>query len=345
MESFRWSSVQPLSLASVVSGQASSSDAMRALVFSLAHRMNIDSLADHYQVTLSPDYALANLQQINATPVYLAFHFQNSFDNLLGSLLSRAASSSQCAKIIVVCSELKAEYVQKIHWLNEITIDSLEVKAVELSFWQLDQSERLLAAISQRVEAQGISQGIEFLQPDMTLRSSKSLQKNTLPQYTEFWLNFNNELLKRKSEIVGQKPQNKPWVSFALNNEFSLAVSVNPVAKRCLVGLVMRGQNALNYYEKLHEMRSSIEDELDMSAEWETKKDRNLCRIFVKHVNFNFADKQQWPALQAWLVDMLEIFQRVFALKIEALHLQKRFITARETGLKHRSNWEAASGS
>ena len=229
---------------------------------------------------------------------------------------------------------MKAEYVQKIHWLNEITIDSLEVKGVELSVWQLDRSECLLAAISQRVEAQGIEQRIEFLQPDMALRQTEPSQKTTLHDYTEFWLSFNNELLKRKSQIVGPKPPNKPWVSFALDNEFSLAVSVNPAARRCLVGLVMRGQNALNYYEKLYEMRASIENELEMSAQWETKKDRNLCRIFVKHVNFNFADKQQWPALQAWLVDMLEIFQRIFVLQIETLHLQERFVTLRETGSK-----------
>jgi hypothetical protein len=349
VEPFRWGSIQPLGLAplfSIENNGVAQWIKSRLFIEALGDCLGFSwKVKDLKGLQLTERYDLSFAEGENGEPVFVCFQLTGSVDDTIGSLLAQAKGQN-LAKLIVVNSVLTNEYTAQICWLNQITVPGIKVYGLELDFWRVNQSDTVLPLVTATIDERGLHRELHLIDQQQTscgtYQATESIAKPLLP-FTEFWLTFNSELLKRKSRIVGQKPGPKNWASYPLDDNFRIVASLDSSVQSCSVGLVIAGENPERYYEQLVTMRVSVERELGTEAYWEVKKDRGFCRIYVRYFGYDVKDKNQWPALRLWLVTMVEKFQTVFELKINALSLQDRFHLAAETGMQQKMNWENAS--
>ena len=348
MEPLRLCSVEPLNyseLFSIEKDSSAPSVQLDPLLLEITRFFGLktDRCSSACQATVSSERYMLSFTGLEANEsLHLCFHMSGSIEDSIASLFALASDQFN-AKLIFVCATMDEHSVKQLQWLNDITIRSLEVYGLELNLWRAVLTNGVLPLVSAYVDAQGLHRQLQVLgQESSSPREDKVQvsQTESLQVYTEFWLAYNNELLRRKSTIAGQKPGPRNWMSYPFNDDFSLVASLNPAMQSSAIGLVISGSNAQIYFEHLNKMKDTIERELAMKVTWQVKPEREICRIFVRHYGFDFTDKKQWPSLHTWLVDMLEKFQSVFEFKIHALYLQGRFDTARKEGLKQKMGWD-----
>lgn len=278
--------------------------------------------------------------------VHFCFHSGKDVSDISAHLLARAVGEAKVT-FIVILEQITQEHINQLLWLNQITIADLRVYGVELGIWQVERSDIVLPIATAIVSDNGVKRAHNLLikpQPCISLQDELASDDSKLLPYIEFWLSFNAELIKRKSKVVGPKPQDKNWVSYPLADCFKMVASVEPDTLSCAVGIVISGNTSKQYFEQLLEMKTIIEQELGIEALWETRKERSFCRIYTRTYGYDVTDKNQWPVMQLWLATMMEKFQLVFDLKINSLLLQEKFSNAKETGMMQKINWESASG-
>ena len=350
MEPLRLCSVEPLNYSELFSFKGDSwvpLFTISPILFEISRFFGLDASfqAEDDQALISAERYMASSSLSNESEcVHICLHLSGDIEDSIASMFS-LASERLDATLILVASTLCDNAIKKLQWLDAITIDSVKVCGLELNFWRTLDTNRVLPFVSSSLDEKGSQRQLQILgQEIMTEQTEQAVNGEPLQVYTEFWLAFNNELLRRKSAIVGQKPVPRNWVSYPINDDFSLVASLNPAMESSAIGLVISGRKSQAYYEQLIEMRETIECELTMPASWQAKPEREICRIFVRHYGFDFTNKAQWPVLHKWLASMLEKFQTAFELKINALYLQDRFDITHETGLKHKMGWDAAAG-
>ena len=231
----------------------------------------------------------------------------------LGKLLTYA-SGHDAAVMVWVAKEIREEHRQTLDWLNQHTDGNIDFYAVIVEIVQIDDSR---PACSFKLVA--------F--PNEYRKSAiKSKDGGTTTERGEAYRAFFQDLidqLRDKHRFTGARvgpPQN--WYSFAsgISGITYGAVFASKEQVRTEIYIDF-GDTARNkaLFDELLESRETIEREFGEPFQWERLDHRQGSRIAIYRQGSIESDTQSLQEIQAWTIDYLLRFKKIFGPKLPAL--------------------------
>lgn len=221
----------------------------------------------------------------------------------LGQLLTYAAGL-KAATIVWVAERFEDEHRAALDWLNEITSETFAFYGLEIELWQIENSPpapmfNLIAEPNEwtrEVQQKADSQVSDLKQ-----------------QQRRFWLALRDILLERKSKVRPQKAHPQHWTDFALGRSGAwLCATVNKGKKYISVEFSFRGPPGKVWFNELEANRDAIEAMIGPELSWQRLDGRKQSRIALYRQNTDPTDESDWAAQHTWLVEKLELFDKVF---------------------------------
>ena len=223
----------------------------------------------------------------------------------LGQVLTYA-TGLKAATIVWVAAEFAEEHRETLSWLNEITDDLYQFFGVEVKVWTIEDS------------AYGVEFNVVSSPKDW---ASPVIDDDDSDWRTRFWSRFREHLLEQTSKFKIRKSSEKTFVGFGIGRpEFRLYATLSPQKAQIGIRLRMRGPNATAHFHLLEEQAVEIEQEFDTSLEWNELPGKKSCRVSLDKKDTNPTDEADWPNQHAWLTEKLELFDRVFRHRVQALN-------------------------
>ena len=234
----------------------------------------------------------------------------------LGKLITYAAGLG-AAYAVLISPEFREEHRSALTWLNSISAEDFGFFGVALEAGRIGDS---LPAPLLRVE----------VKPDGWLRSVRATQRAKTGRellYLRFWAEFLPALV---SEYPGWTRRNRPttdsWMQLPTGRS---GLSITPcfckpegeyqlrVELYIDVGNAERNKAA---FERLHEQKARIEEDLGEALDWDRLDDRRGSRISLYYAGgIEVSEEEKWPAARDWLVDAAGRMHQVFAPAIRDL--------------------------
>jgi hypothetical protein len=218
------------------------------------------------------------------------------------------AAGLKAVTIVWIARNFTDEHRSALDWLNQITNEDINFFGLEVELWQIGSSDvapkfnvvsrpnewdSTVEAIKQDIEAQG-------------------LKGAGLIQY-EFWSGLRDYINQHSSAIRPSKPNATNWVSYAIGRSDTNMISFfNTRHNRLGVILILAGANSKFHFRYLRDQQDAIEQELGHSLEWDEKPDVIESHIKIQRIDIEPDNRQMWPEYHAWMLQMLEAFDRVF---------------------------------
>lgn len=162
---------------------------------------------DRIEVPVGPYFADILAKDASGEYVVIENQFGKTNHDHLGKLLTYGATLGVSA-MVWIAEQFTEEHRKTVEWLNERTIDSLSLYAVQLEVLQIDDSP---PAIRFNV----ISQPNQVVRAATAAKSSGSLTE-TQQMQLEFWTMFRDRLLEKKVIPSAQTPRPQYWFDVAL---------------------------------------------------------------------------------------------------------------------------------
>ena len=225
----------------------------------------------------------------------------------LGQVLTYA-SGLKAATVVWVAAGFTEEHRATLSWLNEITDDLYQFFGVEIKVWTIEDS----------------PYGVEFYVVSSPKDwASPVIDDDDSDWRTRFWRQFRECLLEKESKFKIRKPSEKTFVGFGIGHpEFGLQATLSPQKRQIGIRLRMRGPNATAHFHLLKEQAVEIEQKFDTSLEWNELPGKKSCRISLHKKDTVPTDEEDWLNQHAWLAEKLELFDRVFRQRIQALNAE-----------------------
>ena len=99
---------------------------------------------------------------------------------------------------------------------------------------------------------------------------------------------------------------------------FGLIIFVNIRDGRIAVAVSVEGADAFAHFHLLQAEKEDIESELGYPLEWEEKPGNKNSTILVRQ-DGDTKDENQWPEFNAWTLEKMDDFDRVFRARIKQL--------------------------
>ncbi len=222
----------------------------------------------------------------------------------LGQLIAYAAGK-EAGVVVWVCRELLEEHRQAIDWLNRGGLNA-EFFGVRLELLQVDNSK---PAVSFRC--------VSF--PNNWFRQSRSGTSSELTPTQTAYCNFFQRLLdelREKHKFTNGRvapPQN--WYSFSTGvRGLSYGVSFAKEQKlqaELYIDIKDPDKN-LEILKWLRSKADTLQKEFDDKLEWEDLEDRQGCRVACYRDGSIHDSQDKLEEYQAWFVDRLLRFKKVF---------------------------------
>ena len=242
--------------------------------------------------------------------------FNDTDHDHLGKLITYAAGLG-AAYAVLISPEFREEHRSALTWLNSISAEDFGFFGVALEVWRIGNS---LPAPRLRVE----------VKPDGWLRSVRATQRAKTGRellYLRFWDEFLPALV---SECPGWTRRNKPttdsWMQLPTGRT---GLSIIPCfckpedEYRLRVELYIDVGDAKTNkaaFERLHEQKARIEEDLGEALDWDRLDDRKGARISLYYAEgIEVSEEEKWPAARNWLVDAAGRMRQVFAPAIRDL--------------------------
>lgn len=234
----------------------------------------------------------------------------------LGQLLTYAAGL-QAVTIVWIARDFTEEHRATLDWLNEITDDRFNFFGLEIELWRIGES-----AVAPKFNV--VSKPNDWTKTVSTAanRIEAGELSETRQTQLQYWTQFRDFLLERKSTLRPQKPQAQHWTNFAVGrSNFWLVAFVSMREHRIGCGLVISGPDSKPAFRLLEQERNVIEAEIQAALEWEELPDKKESHVFIRLQQTDPADRQKWPEQQQWLVDKLEAFHRAFSGRVKEIDI------------------------
>lgn len=258
-------------------------------------------------------------------PVLVEVQFDDTSDEKLGQLVTAAAGLDEVT-LVLIADRVSDQHLSALRWLNRITPAGVNVYGLEVDFWQIGDSAlaptlTILVRPGDEAHKQVESSRQKPAPMPVPATAGSTPTAKAAPQFLEYWLAFNGNLLHRKSTVIGQKPTSSNWMSFPMGGpNFSLIATVSPRDHFIAVGLVLSGPEAKNNFQLLQHSKVSIESEIGAPLEWQELPEKAESRILLRKYGVDPETRQSWEEQHEWLADKLERFQKAFVLRVEALN-------------------------
>lgn len=220
----------------------------------------------------------------------------------LGQTLTYAAGL-KAQTIVWIAASFREEHRSALDWLNEMSAQDINFFGIEIELWQIGDSE---PAPKFNVVAK----------PNNWSRSAKvvaerrgSMTPGQTAQF-EYWTAFAEYLQAKPIGIRPPKPYPVNWMSWGLGRSGGKMMAIAN-AKEIMVGVDLDSRAHPTWFEKLHEDRGSIEEELGFALEWQQKPGNKFSILRIR-TSMDTRAKSKRPAAFAWMIKHMQAIETVF---------------------------------
>lgn len=226
---------------------------------------------------------------------------QSNHDHL-GKLITYA-SGLDAEVIVWIVKKAREEHGSAIEWLNNNTVSKINFFLIELHAYRIGDS--LPAPKFEVVE-----------QPNEFIKSSKSNQNRSEDSEIQanrlnFWNQFNEVIEQRGKPFNIRKANTAHWYDVVIGVT-NAHIAITLVNKDNFVGIDFYINNDKELFDRLHEQRECIEEELNLLLEWQRLDDKKASRIKHKIQGFSFQDTSNYNELMNEIIDIVIQFRKTF---------------------------------
>lgn len=239
-------------------------------------------------------------------PVIIENQFGASDHKHLGQVLTYA-SGFLATKIVWIAEDFNAEHRTAIRWLNKNTQSGVSFFCVRIKALKIGDS--LPAPYFDLVEAPE-SWGRSY----QVARPKTEREKEKTSSYQKFWGAFDQYVVDRGLPWSGNRSSTGPQRFMKLREGAYLVPSLR--GDQIYLGLKMESLYAERYYRALFAEKGQIEEEVGEELKW--KENPTTFWAILKN-GWDLSDEDQWPPALEWLHRSLELFDKVFAPRLDAV--------------------------
>jgi hypothetical protein len=280
----------------------------------LSDAIGMDLQLEKIEVPVGPYFADILAKDASGDYVVIENQFGKTNHDHLGKLLTYGATLGATA-VVWIAEQFTDEHRKTVEWLNDRTIDSLSLYAVQLEVLQIDDSP---PAIRFNV----------INQPNEVVRAATAAKSSGAPTETqqmqlEFWTMFRDRLLERKVIPSAQTPRAQYWFDVALGrSNIFLSNIFDTSASRIGIRLYIRNSIAEAALAQLGKEKEAIEREIGQTLSWNpTPEKRDKIIGLFRHVDLS--NRDAWPEYCDWLVNFVGQFRKTFVPRIKTLKLNE----------------------
>ena len=278
----------------------------------LSEAIGRDLQLERIEVPVGPYWADMLAKDANGEYVVIENQFGKTNHDHLGKLLTYGATLGASA-VVWIAEQFTEEHRKTLDWLNERTIDSLSLYAVQLEVFKIDES-------SPAIRFNIISQPNQVVRDATAARIAGPLTPAQQLQL-EFWTLFRGRLIERKVIPSAQTPRPQYWFDVALGrNNFVLSNILDTTGRKIGVRVYINNRIADSALQQLEKDKVAIENEIGQKLHWNpspNKRDK-IIGLYKEVDPFN---RDEWPAYCDWLVEYVAKFRKAFMPRIKALNL------------------------
>lgn len=233
----------------------------------------------------------------------------------LGQLLTYAAGL-EAVTIIWVAQRFTEEHRATLDWLNQITDDKFNFFGVEVELFRINDS-----PVAPHFNV--VSKPNDWSKT--VSKAAKGIESGnitpTKQRQLEFWTALREYAEAKGSPLRFQKPLPQHWTILGVGRAgFSMWATVSLQEQEVSAQLVINTDNPKADFRQLQAMKAAIEAEAGEAFTWREQPEKVQSRIELRR-SATPGDITTWPELQSWLVQKLELIQRVFGPRLKTLIL------------------------
>lgn len=218
--------------------------------------------------------------------------------------------------VVWIAKSFKVEHRAVFDRLNEITEGTFRFFGVEIELWRIGNS------------SPAPKFNIVSSPNDWSLTVSQEAQRAANENLSEaelqlmtFWTRLRDCMNRTDSLVQCPAPSKLSFLVFSLGRaNFSMVAWLGRKAREIVVRLYMSGPDATAHFHLLVRDRAEIERECEEQLEWKELPQHERSRISLHKSDTDPTDEEDWPDQHAWLAEKLELFDRVFRQRIQALN-------------------------
>ena len=124
---------------------------------------------------------------------------------------------------------------------------------------------------------------------------------------------------KYSNNLNSQKPAPQHWTNFTIGRSyFHISALVNTWEKKIGVALMLTGPDAKAYFHLLNNEHDVIEQEFGEQLDWRENPGKKESGIWLR-TDRDPSKLGDWQSQHGWLLEKLEKFHSVFAMRIKSL--------------------------
>ena len=280
----------------------------------LSNAIGMDLQLDKIEVPVGPYWADILAKDASGEYVVIENQFGKTNHDHLGKLLTYGATLGASA-VVWIAEQFTDEHRKTMEWLNERTIDSLSLYAVQLEVLQIDESP---PAIRFNV----ICQPNEVVRAATAAKSAGALTE-TQQMQLEFWTMFRDRLLEKKVIPSAQTPRPQYWFDVALGrSNIFLSNILDTYAGRIGIRIYIGNRIAEAALAQLEKDKDAIENEIGEKLSWNPTPEKR-DKIIGLFRSVDVSNRDAWPEYCDWLVNFVGKFRMAFVPRIKALKLDE----------------------
>lgn len=280
----------------------------------LSNAIGMDLQLERVEVPVGPYSADILASDASGAYIVIENQFGKTNHDHLGKLLTYGATLGASA-VVWIAENFTDEHRKAVEWLNERTIDTLSLYAVELEVLQIDDSP---PAIRFNV----ISRPNQVVRDATAAKTSTSLTETQQTQL-DFWTMFRDHLLKRNILASTQTPGPKYWFDVKLGrSNIFLSNILDTSESRIGVRVYIGNQIADVMLPQLEQEKDAIEREIGEKLQWNPtpeKRDK-IIGLFRK---IDLSNRDAWPEYCDWLATYVDKFRKAFSPRIKKVNLSE----------------------
>lgn len=278
----------------------------------LSDAIGMDLQLERIEVPVGPYFADILAKDASGDYVVIENQFGKTNHDHLGKLLTYGATLGAAA-VVWIAEQFTEEHRKTVEWLNERTIDSLSLYAVQLEVLQIDDSP---PAIRFNI----ISQPNQVVRAATAAKTSGSLTETQLLQL-EFWTMFRDRLLEKKVIPSAQTPRPQYWFDVALGrSNIALSNILDTYANRIGVRVYISNRIAEAALSQLEKDKVAIENEIGEKLSWNPNPDKRDKTIGL-YRQVDLTNRDAWLEYCDWLVNYVSKFRKAFMPRVKTLKL------------------------
>lgn len=278
----------------------------------LSDAIGMDLQLERIEVPVGPYFADILAKDASGDFVVIENQFGKTDHDHLGKLLTYGATLGASA-VVWIAEQFTDEHHKTVEWLNERTIDTLSIYAVQLEVLQIDDSP---PAIRFNI----ISQPNQVVRAATAAKYSAPLTE-TQQMQLEFWTMFRDKLLEKRIVPSAQTPRPQYWFDIGLGRSYiTISNILNTAAGRIGVRVYIGNPIAKAALAQFEKDKAAIESEIGEKLVWNPHPEKR-DKIIGLFREVDLTNRDAWPEYCDWFADVVGRFRKTFMPRVKALNL------------------------